>query len=326
MQNKAMLGWPILLFAASCVPQAAADQIAAAARPTAVAHVRTAAPGFETVGLSLATEEPPALEELAKEIAPGAAARPFDVSEASERDVRSALDCLTTAVYHEARSESEGGQRAVAQVVLNRARHPAYPRTVCGVVYQGSNRTTGCQFSFTCDGSLRRGREPGAWERARRVAEDALAGYVYAPVGTATHYHTTAIRPWWAASLTRAVTIGSHIFYRWRGEWGDPKSFRRPYVGAEALARAGGGTARPAERVFGVNVHRTAAETEGAAQEAPAVTEVAGVRIHRTARREAAVGGDQGGAVRIHRGAAPVEAAPSYAAAEVAPEDSAPVR
>lgn len=324
MQNKAMLGWPILLFAASCVPQAAADQIGEAARPAAVAHLRTVTPGFETVGLSLATEEPPPLDELAREIAPGAAARPFDVSEASERDVRSAQNCLTAAVYYEARSESEGGQRAVAQVVLNRARHPAFPKSVCGVVYQGSNRVTGCQFSFTCDGSLRRGREPSAWERARRIAEQALAGYVYAPVGVATHYHTTAIRPWWAASLTRAVTIGSHIFYRWRGEWGDPKSFRRPYVGAEGNALAGGTAPRPAERAFGVNVHRSAAEAEGPA-EAPDFTQVAGVRIHRSAHRAEDASSDSG-TVRIHRGTAvPVEDMPVYAAADGG-EVSAPAR
>ncbi|MFN5901342.1 MAG: cell wall hydrolase, partial [Novosphingobium sp.] len=65
-----------------------------------------------------------------------------------------ALQCLAAAVYYEARSESDVGQRAVAQVVLNRVAHPSYPNTVCGVVYQGSERTTGCQFSFTCDGSL----------------------------------------------------------------------------------------------------------------------------------------------------------------------------
>ncbi|HEX2764809.1 MAG TPA: cell wall hydrolase [Allosphingosinicella sp.] len=325
MQNKAMLGWPILLFAASCVPQAAADQIGAAVVRPAAAVRASASPGIEALGLTLATEEPPPLEILAREIAPGAAARPFDVSEASDRDVRSAIDCLTAAVYYEARSESEGGQRAVAQVVLNRVRHPAFPKTVCGVVYQGSNRTTGCQFSFTCDGSLRRGREPGAWDRARRVADDALAGYVYAPVGVATHYHTTAIRPWWAASLARAVTIGSHIFYRWRGEWGDPKSFRRPYVGAEAFARAAGTAARPAETKFGVQVHRAA--DEETPEEAPAFIEVAGVRIHRSGRRETGVAAEDSGGVRIHRGApTPAEEAPSYAAADAPSDASAPAR
>src|SRR3982750_3336591 len=111
------------------------------------------------------------------------------------------LQCLTEAIYYEARNQSDDGQRAVAQVVLNRVRHPAYPNTVCGVVYQGSERSTGCQFSFTCDGSMNAGVQPYAWERARRIAEAALHGSVYRPVGLATNYHTTAIHPYWAPSL-----------------------------------------------------------------------------------------------------------------------------
>src|SRR5690606_1744739 len=128
--------------------------------------------------------------------APGSAAAPFLAGASGN-----GLDCLTAAVYYEARSESGDGQRAVAQVVLNRVRHPAFPRSICGVVFQGRERRTGCQFSFTCDGSMNRSREPGAWERARQVAEAALTGYVYAPVGLATHFHTTAIHPWWASSM-----------------------------------------------------------------------------------------------------------------------------
>jgi len=124
------------------------------------------------------------------------------------------LQCLTEAVYYEARSQSEAGQRAVAQVVLNRVRHPAYPNSVCGVVYQGSGRVTGCQFTFTCDGSLGGAIEPYAWERARRIAAAALGGSVYRPVGLATNYHTTAISPYWAPSLVPQITLGDHIFYR----------------------------------------------------------------------------------------------------------------
>ncbi|MGA9582897.1 MAG: cell wall hydrolase, partial [Allosphingosinicella sp.] len=200
-------------------------------------------------------------------IAPGQAAEPFVVGDRSERDVAASLQCLTAAVYHEARSESLEGQRAVAQVVLNRARHPAFPKTICGVVYQGSNRRTGCQFSFTCDGSLRARRDPAAWERVRKVAGAALAGSVYGPVGHATHYHASYVRPWWAASLKRAVSVGSHIFYRWRGDWGDPKSFRRPYLAAETVEspdRPERAAVRTAERTdpvetteaFGVTVRR----------------------------------------------------------------------
>jgi len=125
-----------------------------------------------------------------------------------------ALECLTAAVYYEAASESEDGQRAVAQVVLNRVRHPAYPHSVCGVVYQGSALRTGCQFSFTCDGSLARTPSPAGWTRARKVALAALGGSVYAPVGLSTHYHADYVVPYWQSSLTKTATVGAHIFYR----------------------------------------------------------------------------------------------------------------
>src|SRR5690606_32916153 len=125
------------------------------------------------------------------------------------------------------------GQRAVAQVVLNRVAHPSYPATVCGVVFQGSERRTGCQFTFTCDGSLSRRPVPAFWDRASRVARQAMAGAVYAPVGLATHYHTLAIHPYWADSLHRVTTIGAHIFYRWRGNAGQPAAFSLAYRGGE---------------------------------------------------------------------------------------------
>ena len=146
-----------------------------------------------------------------------------------------ALECLASAVYYEAGSESSVGQRAVAQVVLNRVRHPAYPHSVCGVVFQGSERTTGCQFTFTCDGSLARPRNPAAWSRAVAVATAALAGYVERSVGTATHYHTVWVVPYWQSSLTKITTVGAHIFYRWAGSWGAPAAFSAPYSGAELL-------------------------------------------------------------------------------------------
>ena len=135
------------------------------------------------------------------------------------------LDCLTTAVYYEARGEGQAGMQAVAQVILNRARHSAFPQTVCGVVYQGSGRRTGCQFSFVCNGAINGRREGGAWERARTVAARALDGYVYAPVGTATHFHTTAVNPRWSGSLVRVTQIGSHIFYRFGGRRGGSGQF-----------------------------------------------------------------------------------------------------
>jgi hypothetical protein len=146
-----------------------------------------------------------------------------------------AVDCLTAAIYYEAASESEDGQRAVAQVVLNRVRHPTFPNSVCGVVYQGSERSSGCQFSFTCDGSLLRTPSFSGWARARRLAAAALWGSVYAPVGHSTHYHSNKVLPYWASSLVKSAVIGAHIFYRWNGGWGTPAAFRAVYVGGEPM-------------------------------------------------------------------------------------------
>jgi spore germination cell wall hydrolase CwlJ-like protein len=147
---------------------------------------------------------------------------------------QAAVDCLTAAVYYEAAGEPEKGQKAVAQVVLNRVRHPAFPQTVCGVVYQGSDRASGCQFTFTCNGSLARQPSRGGWERARRIAEGALAGQVEASVGMATHYHANWVVPYWAPNLDKIAVVGSHIFYRWRGFWGQRQAFNRRYTGEAA--------------------------------------------------------------------------------------------
>ncbi len=147
-----------------------------------------------------------------------------------------AVECLTAAVYYEAASEPDQGQRAVAQVVLNRVAHPSFPNTVCGVVYQGSERSTGCQFSFTCDGSLARVPSKFFWERARQVADQALSGYVESTVGLATHYHTNAVHPYWAPSLHFITTIGAHRFYSLMGRAGEASTFRFAYQGGEPLA------------------------------------------------------------------------------------------
>ena len=153
-----------------------------------------------------------------------------------------ALECLTQAIYYEAAGEGADGGRAVAQVVLNRMRHPGYPASVCGVVYQGSERTTGCQFTFTCDGSLMRAPVEALWARSRKIAEDALKGKVFAKVGHATHYHADYVLPYWADSLDKTVQIGRHIFYRLRGNYGDSRAFSQRYAGVEPASRAPGGT------------------------------------------------------------------------------------
>lgn len=159
-------------------------------------------------------------------------ARPF-IFKGSEEDRLRAEECLTQAIYYEAATEPVEGMQAVAQTVLNRLRHPEYPKSICGVVYQGSQRITGCQFSFTCDGSLARVPNEGLWERARGVAQKALKGFVLKSVGTATHYHADYVAPYWAPTLYKIHTIGRHIFYRWTGPWGLPPAFTGRYAGGE---------------------------------------------------------------------------------------------
>lgn len=154
---------------------------------------------------------------------------------ASALDSSRALQCLTTAIYYEAASESDDGMRGVAQVVLNRVRHPSFPASVCGVVFQGSERTTGCQFSFACDGAMARRPSTAEWSRSRRIAAEALSGKVYPGVGLATHYHTQAIWPYWGKTLVMTNVIGAHIFHRWRGRWGELSAFRQPYSGRETI-------------------------------------------------------------------------------------------
>lgn len=160
------------------------------------------------------------------------AARPF-IMKPGTIDYARALKCLTDAIYYEAANEPDAGQQAVAQVIINRMRHPTYPNSICGVIYQGSERATGCQFSYSCDGSMARIPARPAWLRAQRVAAQALAGSVYAPVGMATHYHATYVYPYWAPSLDFIGTIGAHRFYRWKGSAGRPSAFFRIHAGRE---------------------------------------------------------------------------------------------
>lgn len=121
----------------------------------------------------------------------------------------------------------------MAQVVLNRVRNTEFPNSVCGVVYEGSWRPTGCQFTFTCDGSLARTPSRAGWARARQVAQRALAGDTAAEVGLATHYHADYVAPYWRSSLARIGQIGSHIFYVWPGSAGKAAAFTMPYSGIE---------------------------------------------------------------------------------------------
>jgi spore germination cell wall hydrolase CwlJ-like protein len=164
----------------------------------------------------------------------GAGAHPMSPAERLQLDEKGrtkALKCLTEAIYFEARGEPVRGQIAVAQVVMNRVFSGYYPNTVCGVVYQNSNRHLACQFTFTCDGIPEVVREPDAWERAKKIAAETLDGELWLPeVGKATHYHAYWVHPSWVHEMTKMYRLGVHTFYRpkrWGDgadapEWGDP--------------------------------------------------------------------------------------------------------
>ncbi len=303
MYHRSLLGLAMLLLAASCVPPKVAGPVAS----PALAGNRPLLPPLERPSAGPGRDAADACGAAADHTATGTAsargdarsataAPPFESLAQDDDDARRSLECLTAAVYYEARSEPLDGQRAVAQVVLNRVRNPAYPNSVCGVVYQGSERRTGCQFTFTCDGSMAYRREPAAWETAQQVAQAALAGSVYAPVGSATNYHADAIQPWWASSLTKVAAIGSQIFYKVSGAIGNALAFRQPYSGVEpgiatgvrtaATAAMGTGTAAPSTPALvryalgggaSVAVYRGSPAVTAATLE---TSPVPGVRVH----------------------------------------------
>lgn len=173
----------------------------------------------------------------------GPAAKPFRFAGGLQDRARARV-CLAAAMFYEAGDDALG-QLAVGQVVLNRARHPAFPATVCGVVAQGSERVTGCQFTFTCDGALARPVSAAARARALDHADLMLSGLVFAGVGLATHYHTDAVYPWWSPKLEKIAQVGTHLFFRWPGHWGAARAVLpqriSPEPPAALFASFGGG-------------------------------------------------------------------------------------
>ncbi|HVQ06998.1 MAG TPA: cell wall hydrolase [Allosphingosinicella sp.] len=248
----------LILPIASCVPAIAVPGPAAqlpitgtaayAAAPSAAGAQTGVLPSLEAggPGLSLAGSTAMAANfNLPIAGLPNPAAASYAFRAATPLDQMRSLDCLTQAVYYEAGNQSEDGQRAVAQVVINRVRHPAWPNSVCGVVYQGPMRAGGgCQFTFTCDGSLGRAPMPALWAQARRVAAEALAGRTFAPVGMSTFYHANYVFPSWAPRLVKTAVIGAHLFYRLPGLAGAPGAFSDAYSGGEPAVRGSSYMAR----------------------------------------------------------------------------------
>jgi spore germination cell wall hydrolase CwlJ-like protein len=270
----------------------------------------------------------PSSQAVAQPLLQSGDAAPFINAGKTIEDTQRALECLTAAVYYEARSESVEGQRAVAQVVLNRVRNPAFPDSICGVVYQGSERSTGCQFTFTCDGSMNAVRNEEAWERSKLVARAALAGDVVPEVGLATNYHADYVTPWWSSGLDRIAQLGTHIFYKWKGALGNALSFTQQYSGVEPEPAPGNGNGLVGNpglmRVavgngMTVSIHRGSAMDFSSSHDSNAP---AGVRIHRgtmsasadepagemASKTEAGARSEMASKVRIHRGAAIAEA------------------
>ncbi len=124
--------------------------------------------------------------------------------------------CLAEAVYYEARSEPRSGQQAVAEVVQNRVTSKHYPNSICAVVYEGAERNTGCQFSFTCDGSTLRAPYGRYWDQSQAIATMAVTGGFLPITDRATHYHTVFVDPKWSSNLRYNKQIGLHKFYRFK--------------------------------------------------------------------------------------------------------------
>ena len=140
------------------------------------------------------------------------------------RNARSKTEqkCLATAIYFEARGEPAKGQLAVAQVVINRLKNPAYPNTICGVVYQNKNMRNACQFSFACDGIKDRITDRNSWAEAETLARRVLSeeNWWNNQVGSSTHYHANYVKPRWARTMKKMQKIGHHIFYKtYGGGW-----------------------------------------------------------------------------------------------------------
>jgi len=231
-------GWLFVLFAIAAiigVPYASSLTTSErhGARPHPVAPPADVVPEVPPMELAPVTEDDAraANAQIALITKGFIAARPFLYAGNGDARLR-ARDCLAAAMIYEAGDDAKG-QQAVGQVIINRARHPAFPKSICGVVFQGSERVTGCQFTFTCDGALNRHYSDTAWTRAQDNADMMLSGGTYPPVGLATHYHTDWVRPYWSDSLEKIAIVDTHLFFRWPGYWGTPGAFRGAVSGSD---------------------------------------------------------------------------------------------
>jgi spore germination cell wall hydrolase CwlJ-like protein len=123
------------------------------------------------------------------------------------------FQCLTEALYFEARGETVKGQFAVAEVIRNRVKSSRFPNSYCGVIKQGTGKKYQCQFTYTCDGRSEVVAEPAAYAHVAKVARATIDGQSPDITNGATFYHTTAVRPGWSRKFTNTARFGVHLFY-----------------------------------------------------------------------------------------------------------------
>lgn len=121
------------------------------------------------------------------------------------------VDCLAENIYHEARSEPEAGQVAIALVTMNRVNDTRFPKKICEVVKQKTNGT--CQFSWFCM-NVKINRTSGDYQEALKTATHVYANYNLIEDFTrgSLYFHADYVKPGW--KLLKTVVIGHHIFYR----------------------------------------------------------------------------------------------------------------
>jgi N-acetylmuramoyl-L-alanine amidase len=184
------------------------------APPGVTAESKTSETAFVATVATVARTESAGAPEVKEE------ARSVEVTEAATssdddpKTVQRSVRCLALNIYHEARSESEEGQLAVAAVTLNRVASESFPDSVCAVVKQGGQKRHHCQFSWWCDGKEDVPTEKSAWQKALRISRLSLNGVSSDPTNGALYYHTTAVKPKWSRTFKRTARIGQHVFYR----------------------------------------------------------------------------------------------------------------
>ncbi|GAA0537522.1 spore germination cell wall hydrolase CwlJ-like protein [Rhizomicrobium palustre] len=189
----------------------AAVGAAAAYRP----HTEELKPVAQIVAQAAPVSAPVSLAGTATEAAyvPGRAKSPAE--ELVMNKLLAEHRCLSEALYYEARGEGEKGQKAIAEVIFSRMRKGNYGHSICAVVYEGAGQPA-CQFSFTCNGELKKHKQPGAWMRAQTLAAQILTGesQLRGATGGAVNFHATTVEPEWAAEMARTTQIGNHVFYK----------------------------------------------------------------------------------------------------------------